>query len=179
MIPDFVVSASRAPACRVTKAGNAPDVKVIAVMPIVVKPNYGNGTRSQDIGRVDTEQTALSMAESVQQALLGLPQYQVVSRTRAEELAGEIGFQLGDDVDSSTVAEFGKQIGADGLVTGTVEISRTDFYFKCTLQVQLVHVETGVVVWQAITHISQDADRDTLLRKLGLQLGSGLMNELG
>jgi hypothetical protein len=43
----------------------------------------------------------------------------------------------------------------------------------------LVHVETGVVVWQAITHISQDADRDTLLRKLGLQLGSGLMNELG
>jgi TolB-like protein len=76
----------------------------------------------------------------------------VVSRTVLDQILEELAFQSSDLVDPETQRSVGKQLGADMVVTGT--INSTDRGEK--FNIQLIEVETGVVLGGFIKYLVQD-----------------------
>jgi len=75
----------------------------------------------------------------------------VVSRTILDQILQELAFQSSDLVDPETQRSVGKQLGADIVVTGTISSSDQGKKFN----IQLIEVETGVVLGGFIKYLNQ------------------------
>ena len=78
-------------------------------------------------------------------------QVRVVSRTVLDRILEELSFQSSDLVDPQTQRSVGKQMGADLVVTGVIGPAEQGKKFN----VQLVEVETGVVLGGFIKYLRQ------------------------
>jgi len=78
-------------------------------------------------------------------------QVRVVSRTILDQILEELAFQSSDLVDPKTQRSVGKQLGADMVVTGVIGPSEQGKKFN----VQLIEVETGVVLGGFIKYLTQ------------------------
>jgi len=76
----------------------------------------------------------------------------VVSRTILDQILQELAFQSSDLVDPETQRSVGKQLGADIVVTGTISSSDQGKKFN----IQLIEVETGVVLGGFIKYLTQE-----------------------
>lgn len=76
----------------------------------------------------------------------------VVSRTILDQILEELAFQSSDLVDPETQRSVGKQLGADIVVTGTISSSDQGKKFN----IQLIEVETGVVLGGFIKYLNQE-----------------------
>jgi len=81
-------------------------------------------------------------------------QVRVVSRTILDQILEELAFQSSDLVDAETQRSVGKQLGADMVVTGTIGSSDRGKKFN----IQLVEVETGVVLGGFIKYLKQERE---------------------
>jgi hypothetical protein len=81
-------------------------------------------------------------------------QVRVVSRTVLDQILEELAFQSSDLVEPETQRSVGKQLGADIVVTGTIGPSEQGKKFN----IQLIEVETGVVLGGFIKYLSQDRE---------------------
>ena len=79
-------------------------------------------------------------------------QVNVVSRTILDQILQELAFQSSDLVDPATQRSVGKQLGAEMVVTGTISPSDRGKKFN----VQLIEVETGVVLGGFIMYLVQE-----------------------
>jgi TolB-like protein len=79
-------------------------------------------------------------------------QVRVVSRTVLDRILEELSFQSSDLVDPQTQRSVGKQLGADLVVTGVISPAEQGKKFN----VQLVEVETGVVLGGFIKYLVQE-----------------------
>ncbi len=68
--------------------------------------------------------------------------HKVVSRQALDRIMKEYKFQMGSLVDEETQSQIGKHLGADLILTGT--LNREDDIY--TLNAQLIEVESGVVL---------------------------------
>jgi TolB-like protein len=78
----------------------------------------------------------------------------VVSRTILDQILEELAFQSSDLVDPETQRSVGKQMGADIVVTGVIGPSDQGKKFN----VQLIEVETGVVLGGFIKYLAQEGN---------------------
>ena len=76
----------------------------------------------------------------------------VVSRTNLDQILQELAFQSSDLVDAVTQISVGKQLGAEIVVTGTIRPIDRGKKFN----VQLIEVETGVVLGGFIRYLIQE-----------------------
>lgn len=79
-------------------------------------------------------------------------QVRVVSRTNLDQILQELAFQSSDLVDAVTQISVGKQLGAEIVVTGTIRPIDRGKKFN----VQLIEVETGVVLGGFIMYLIQE-----------------------
>jgi hypothetical protein len=79
-------------------------------------------------------------------------QVRVVSRTVLDRILEELSFQSSDLVDPQTQQSVGKQLGADIVVTGVIGPADQGKKFN----IQLIEVETGVVLGGFIKYLSQE-----------------------
>ena len=78
-------------------------------------------------------------------------QVRVVSRTILDQILQELAFQSSDLVDAQTQRSVGKQLGADIVVTGVIGPADQGKKFN----IQLIEVETGVVLGGFIKYLTQ------------------------
>jgi TolB-like protein len=78
-------------------------------------------------------------------------QVRVVSRTILDQILEELAFQSSDLVDPQTQRSVGKQLGADIVVTGVIGPADQGKKFN----IQLIEVETGVVLGGFIKYLTQ------------------------
>jgi len=81
-------------------------------------------------------------------------QVRVVSRTVLDQILEELAFQSSDLVDPQTQRSVGKQMGADIVVTGLIGPSDRGTKFN----IQLIEVETGVVLGGFIKYLRQERE---------------------
>jgi TolB-like protein len=79
-------------------------------------------------------------------------QVRVVSRTVLDRILEELSFQNSDLVDPDTQRSVGKQLGADIVVTGVIGPSERGK----RINIQLIEVETGVVLGGFIKYLNQE-----------------------
>lgn len=79
-------------------------------------------------------------------------QVRVVGRTNLDQILQELAFQSSDLVDAVTQISVGKQLGAEIVVTGTIRSIDRGKKFN----VQLIEVETGVVLGGFIMYLIQE-----------------------
>ncbi len=94
----------------------------------------------------------LTLLSSIETSLVNSGDVLVVSRSRQQELAREIGVQQGAIFDQSTAREMGRQLGAEFFVTG--KITSVDERLKkvrrlqYSLFIQVIEIEKGLVRFQ-------------------------------
>jgi len=82
--------------------------------------------------------TEIANAASYEEVELG-----VLSRQNIEQLMKEQAFQLSDVSDQETQVEFGRILGADLIMTGSLTWVDEDVY---NLNTQIIEVESGIVI---------------------------------
>lgn len=81
-------------------------------------------------------------------------QVRVVSRMVLDQILEELAYQSSDLVDPETQRSVGKQMGADIVVTGLIGSSGKGKKFN----IQLIEVETGVVLGGFIKYLRQERE---------------------
>jgi TolB-like protein len=76
----------------------------------------------------------------------------VVSRTKLDRILDELTFQQSDLVDADAQRSVGKQLGAQLVVTGNISTVERGKKFN----IQVIEVETGVVLGGLIMHLIRD-----------------------
>jgi TolB-like protein len=79
-------------------------------------------------------------------------QVRVVSRTVLDRILEELSFQSSDLVDPDTQRSVGRQLGAEIVVTGVISPADRGKKFN----IQLIEVETGVVLGGFIKYLNQE-----------------------
>ena len=92
--------------------------------------------------------------QATEQFLNGLPSlgFQVVERSQINAVLKELGFQQSDSVDSTTRERLGKLLGLEGIFVGSITGESSATWIDSHLNVRLVSIETGKVVWAAEAH---------------------------
>jgi len=67
---------------------------------------------------------------------------QIVSRQNLDRILKELEFQLSALADENRQVEIGKQLGADMIITGTIQPIETDY----RINAQLIELETGTIL---------------------------------
>jgi len=94
----------------------------------------------------------LTILSSIETSLVQSGDVRVVNRMRQEELAREIGLQRSGMFDPATAQQLGKQLGAEYFVTGRItsvdEKLDKARRLQYSLFMQVLQIETGLVMWQ-------------------------------
>ncbi len=92
--------------------------------------------------------------QATEQFLNGLPTlgFQVVERSQINAVLKELNFQQSDLVDFTTHEHLGKLLGIEGIFVGNITGETSITWIDSHLNVRLVSIETGEVVWAADTH---------------------------
>ena len=112
--------------------------------PVITVDNIKNKTMQH----IDTE----SITDSIRAKLVKSGKFRFIDRTTDQETVNEIKIQQESGlVDKNTAVQFGKQIGAEYMFSGSIsEIQQkntqiTDVYYKFTLN--LKNLTTGILEW--------------------------------
>ena len=93
-----------------------------------------------------------TILSSIETSLIQSGDVRVVARSRQDALADEIGRQNSAMFDASTAQSAGRQLGAQFFVTGRVTAVDERLSGKRRVQyslfMQVLEVETGVLLWQ-------------------------------
>ena len=94
----------------------------------------------------------LELLQSIETHFVNTGDVRVVSRSRQQELAKEIGLQRGATYDATSAQRLGKQLGAAYFVAGRIsavdERDKRERRVQYRLFVQVLEVETGVIKFQ-------------------------------
>jgi curli biogenesis system outer membrane secretion channel CsgG len=84
----------------------------------------------------------------------GLPMlgFQVVERSQIEAVLGEQTFQQTDSIDPLTRERLGRLLGLQGVFLGSITGESSSTWVDSHLNIRLVSIETGDVVWAAEAH---------------------------
>ncbi len=129
----------------------APQPPVVAIWPI-------QNATSQHI-----EDQMSALLSSIETYLVNSGDVRVVSRERQQKLVNELRLRQSDIYDPQTIGEFGRQLGAQYLVTGKItsveERLQKTRRVQYSLALQVLEVETGLIVFQ------NEAARSKALRR--------------
>lgn len=103
------------------------------------------------------------VAEELTTRLFGNVNFRVVERSRIEQVLGEVAFGGTAAVDVDSAAQFGRLLGADAIVTGTI----TDLGESLALNARIIEVATGNVIGVAAVKFAKD-------QAVGRLLGQGV-----
>jgi hypothetical protein len=92
--------------------------------------------------------------QATDQFMSGLPAFgfQVVERSQIEAVLDELGFQRTDSVDPTTRERLAKLLGLQGIFLGSITGESSALWVDSHMNVRLVSVETGNVLWAAEAH---------------------------
>ncbi len=94
----------------------------------------------------------LELLQSIETHFVNTGDVRVVSRSRQQELANEIGLQRGATYDATSAQRLGKQLGAAYFVAGRIsaidERDKKERRVQYRLFVRILEVETGVIKFQ-------------------------------
>ena len=92
--------------------------------------------------------------QATDQFMSGLPAFgfQVVERSQIEAVLSELGFQQTDSVDPTTRERLAKLLGLEGIFLGSITGESSALWVDTHLNVRLISVETGNIVWAAEAH---------------------------
>ena len=118
--------------------------------------------KNKTMQHIDTE----SVTDSIRTKLIQSGKFRFIDRTTDEAAINEVKTQQDSGlVDKSTAAQFGKQIGAEYMLTGNIsEIEQRDarlkdVYYKITLN--LKNLNTGILEWSNEKEIRKTSKRST------------------
>ena len=98
------------------------------------------------------ESSLSTLVKKLETSLINGGDVTVISRSSQPELLGELRAQRGRAFDQARVAEFGRQLGAQYLLTGKLydvaEKSDKGRRVQYFLFLQVIEVETGAIRWQ-------------------------------
>ncbi len=121
--------------------------------------------KNKTMQHIDTE----SVTDSIRTKLIRSGKFRFIDRTTDQAAINEITTQQDSGlVDKNTAVQFGKQIGAEYLLTGNIsEIEQrndrvADVYYKFTLN--LKNLTTGILEWSDEKEIRKSAVRRTFGR---------------
>ncbi len=118
----------------------APQPPVVAIWPI-------QNATSQHI-----EDQMSALLSSIETYLVNSGDVRVVSRERQQKLVNELRLRQSDIYDPQTIGQFGRQLGAQYLVTGKItsveERLQKTRRVQYSLAMQVLEVETGLIVFQ-------------------------------
>jgi len=116
--------------------------------------------KNKTMQHIDTE----SITDSIRTKLIQTGKFRFIDRTTDQAAINEVNTQQASGlVDKTTAVQFGKQIGAEYILTGNVsEIDQNnesvaDVYYKFTLN--LKNLTTGILEWSAEKEIRKTATR--------------------
>ncbi|MFH1851631.1 MAG: CsgG/HfaB family protein [Candidatus Neomarinimicrobiota bacterium] len=144
-----------------TAAGIAPPVKPEVPVPIAVLPLEGKGVSPQESD---------ILTERLRSALVQDGQYQVIERSRMEEILIEQGFQQTGCVSNECIVEVGLLLGVKYMVGGTVGKLGASY----TIDVRLFDTETAEII-RAVTR-NYRGEIDDLL-PLMMEIATALAGE--
>ncbi len=132
---DPYLSPSAASGIEVYVAPEARSVKNVAIMPL----------------KAETELIGNSVADMVMTQLLRSGKYEVMERSRLNQVLGEAELAM-SGLSDSKLADLGAMAGAEAIVTGTVEeygtvASRGKALPNVALSVRLVDCASGKILW--------------------------------
>jgi len=120
---------------------------------------------------IGTSEAAILTAR-LRSTLIKVGQYRVVDRANMEEVLGEQGFQQTGCTSDECVAEVGKLLGVQYMLSGSLG----RFGKVYTIQLQILNVETGAIEHSSdydyegeIENLLKDGIQTALLRLLGLE----------
>jgi len=92
--------------------------------------------------------------QATDQFMSGLPAFgfRVVDRSQIDAVLGELGFQQAGSVDPVTRERLAKLLGLEGIFLGSITGESSILWVDSHLNIRLVSVETGDVVWAAEAH---------------------------
>ena len=98
--------------------------------------------------------------QATDQFMIGLPAlgFQVVERSQIEAVLGELGLQYTDSIDSAIRERLAKLLGLEGIFLGSITGESSIMWVDSHLNVRLVSVETGNVLWAAEAHDPRTVD---------------------
>jgi len=139
LVADYLERLEAAPFWQQTIKGAA-EPPIVAIWPI------------QNATTQHLDDQMLTLLSSIETALVNTGAVRVVSRSRQEELAREIGVQQGAVFDPASARQIGRQLGAEYFFTGKVtsvdeRLSRTR-RVQYTLFLQVIDIETGLILFQ-------------------------------
>jgi len=118
--------------------------------------------KNKTMQHIDTE----SVTDSIRTKLIQTGKFRFIDRTTDQAAVNEVTTQQDSGlVDKNTAVQFGKQIGAEYILTGNIsEIEQdngkvSDVYYKFTLN--LKNLTTGILEWSAEKEIRKTAMRRT------------------
>ena len=118
--------------------------------------------KNKTMQHIDTE----SVTDSIRTKLIQSGKFRFIDRTTDEAAINEVKTQQDSGlVDKSTAAQFGKQIGAEYMLTGNISeieqrnVSVKDVYYKITLN--LKNLNTGILEWSNEKEIRKTSKRST------------------
>jgi len=115
-----------------------------------------------DLTTTSGEHNALgvAMAEMLVVKLERKGKFRVVERSQIDKVLGELKLNLGDIFDVASAKKFGKALGADAIVTGSL----TDLETIVDVNVRMIGVETGEIITSANAKMIKNAN---ITKKLG------------
>lgn len=101
-----------------------------------------------------TRELGLYIAERLTTQLSQLPNFQVIERRRLTPLLDELKFSMSDLVDPTKAKQFGKMLGVEAIVVGTI----TDLASTVDVDARIIQIETGIILPGAFVNVSKDPD---------------------
>lgn len=101
-----------------------------------------------------TRELGLFIAERLTTQLSQFPRFQVIERRRLTPLLTELNFSASDLVDPTKAKEFGKMLGVEAIVVGTI----TDLASTVDVDARIIEVETSIILPGTFVNISKDPD---------------------
>ncbi|MBC8402784.1 MAG: PEGA domain-containing protein [Candidatus Marinimicrobia bacterium] len=152
------------------------NTKILAFIVIMIGFLYSNPITT--IAVLDLEARGMSTSEAailtdrLRSTLIKVGQYTVVDRANMEEVLTEQGFQQTGCTSDECVAEVGKLLGVQHMVSGSLG----RFGKAYTIQLQILNVETGAIEQSStydyegeIENLLKEGIQTALLRLLGLE----------
>jgi curli biogenesis system outer membrane secretion channel CsgG len=94
---------------------------------------------------------AIQAADQFAGALLPFG-FEIVERQQLVSILGELRYQHTESVSPETRRQLKEQLGVEGLFLGSITGESSPTWVDCHLNLRLVDVETGRVVWAAEVH---------------------------
>jgi len=108
-----------------------------------------------------TSELGRYIAERLTTRLSQLPKFRVIERRRLSPILNELRFSMSDLVDPAKAKQFGKLLGVEALVLGTI----SDVGSTVDIDARVIEIETSNILPGATVNISKDPDVARLMER--------------